>query len=615
MATPAAIKQPTYIERIQTIQERIDSGEINPAGLSAEAIVRNKIMSELEGEPVTGLAIARRNAAIMHSDMASFQQDQSKYTQSLGAATGWVLQQFMKAAKAANQLDKAYWYLSGWQIAAMKSEMSPKPDVSGHEKSSVWRTIEEGYRFLQEADAVELLDIFKDMDKARAAQDTEAVNRLINKVDTYKSHIRPIIADIDAGFGDPAATYELAKKMIQAGACCIQLENQVSDQKQCGHQGGKVTSTPEEYLAKMKAVNQAFSDLGVDGILVARTDSVDATLTKDLSPADSPYARRYNDFIAEDPITNERPLKDNDILIARNGVPTRLQRLPNGLFEFKAGTGHERAAQDAAFAIIEGGAQSVWVETSAANLKEITNLRHRIETVIAERVTAIKEARDAAIAEGRKSDATALSAQITRIEKRPFNFTYNNSPSFAWVLKTRQMLLKEWAAEGKDISAYPTDASIASSKWDNTPLGEATKEYIRNFQSKSANDAKVFHHLITLAEFHLAGANAQLLMQKFLGPDAMWAYVSGVQNKELQENLSLVRHQHEVGSDVTDSRKQNAWGEVANVAATAANTQNDITAAAKAAAKSLGSVPTATPPQRPADIAAPKKPTSAHDVQ
>jgi isocitrate lyase len=28
--------------------------------------------------------------------------------------------------------------------------------------------------------------------------------------------------------------------MIEAGACAIQIENQVSDAKQCGHQDGKL---------------------------------------------------------------------------------------------------------------------------------------------------------------------------------------------------------------------------------------------------------------------------------------------------------------------------------------------------------------------------------------
>ena len=60
----------------------------------------------------------------------------------------------------------------------------------------------------------------------------------------------PIIADIDAGFGNAEATYLLAKKMIEAGACALQIENQVSDEKQCGHQDGKVTVPHEDFLAE-----------------------------------------------------------------------------------------------------------------------------------------------------------------------------------------------------------------------------------------------------------------------------------------------------------------------------------------------------------------------------
>jgi tRNA A37 threonylcarbamoyladenosine synthetase subunit TsaC/SUA5/YrdC len=32
----------------------------------------------------------------------------------------------------------------------------------------------------------------------------------------------PILADIDAGFGNAEATYLLAQKMIEAGACALQ---------------------------------------------------------------------------------------------------------------------------------------------------------------------------------------------------------------------------------------------------------------------------------------------------------------------------------------------------------------------------------------------------------
>jgi isocitrate lyase len=76
------------------------------------------------------------------------------------------------------------------------------------------------------------------------------------------------------GFGNEEATYLLTKKMIEAGACAIQIENQVSDAKQCGHQDGKVTVPHEDFIDKLNAIRYAFLELGIeDGIIVARTDS------------------------------------------------------------------------------------------------------------------------------------------------------------------------------------------------------------------------------------------------------------------------------------------------------------------------------------------------------
>ena len=83
----------------------------------------------------------------------------------------------------------------------------------------------------------------------------------------------PIIADIDAGFGNAEATYLLAKKMIEAGACAIQIENQVSDEKQCGHQDGKVTVPHEEFLQKIRAVRHAFLESKTASSLHVRTRS------------------------------------------------------------------------------------------------------------------------------------------------------------------------------------------------------------------------------------------------------------------------------------------------------------------------------------------------------
>lgn len=159
-------------------------------------------------------------------------------------------------------------------VAALRSDFGPLPDQSMHEKTAVSGLIEELYTFLRQADARELDLLFTGLDAARAAGDKAKEAELLAQIDNFETHVVPIIADIDAGFGNAEATYLLAKKMIEAGACCIQIENQVSDEKQCGHQDGKVTVPHIDFLAKINAVRYAFLELGVDdGVIVARTDS------------------------------------------------------------------------------------------------------------------------------------------------------------------------------------------------------------------------------------------------------------------------------------------------------------------------------------------------------
>src|SRR3546814_15468677 len=88
--------------------------------------------------------------------------------------------------------------------------------------------------------------------------------------------------------------------MIEAGACALQIENQVSDEKQCGHQDGKVTVPHEDFIAKIRACRYAFLELGVeDGIIVARTDSLGAGLTKQIAFRREPgdLGDQYNSFI------------------------------------------------------------------------------------------------------------------------------------------------------------------------------------------------------------------------------------------------------------------------------------------------------------------------------
>ena len=157
------------------------------------------------------------------------------------------------------------------------------------------------------------------------------------QVDSFQTHVVPIIADIDAGFGNAEATYLLAKKMIEAGACAIQIENQVSDEKQCGHQDGKVTVPHEDFLQKIRAVRYAFLELGIeDGVIVARTDSLGAGLTKQIAYSRAPgdLGDQYNGFLIVMKLTLSQ-IGNGDVLITRNGKLLKPKRLPSNLYQFR----------------------------------------------------------------------------------------------------------------------------------------------------------------------------------------------------------------------------------------------------------------------------------------
>ena len=323
--------QPNYVSALETVKNLKAKygnawGEINPEH-AARMLTQNRFK--------TGLDIAKYTAAIMRKDMAAYDADQSKYTQSLGAWHGFVAQQTMIAVKKHHKTTQGrYIYLSGWMVAALRSEFGPLPDQSMHEKTSVPKLIAEIYDFLKQADATELNDLFR---RKAAGEDVQDL------IDNFETHVVPIIADIDAGFGNEEATYLLAKKMIEAGACALQIENQVSDAKQCGHQDGKVTVPHEDFIAKLNALRYAFLELGVEeGIIVARTDSEGASLTQKLPVSMEPgdLASQYLDFVVAEEVTLDE-VNDNDVLLKRNGKLVRPKRMkyrprrrPNFNFEF-----------------------------------------------------------------------------------------------------------------------------------------------------------------------------------------------------------------------------------------------------------------------------------------
>ncbi len=527
-----------YQDHIIEMNQLIASKKGPWAGINAESVARMRVQNRFK----TGLEIARYTAGIMRADMAAYDADPTKYTQSLGCWHGFIGQQKMIAVKKHfGTTDGRYLYLSGWMIAALRSDFGPLPDQSMHEKTSVPALIEELYTFLRQADARELDLLFTDLDAARAGGNKANEQKLLDAIDNFQTHVVPIIADIDAGFGNAEATYLLAKKMIEAGACALQIENQVSDEKQCGHQDGKVTVPHEDFLAKVRACRYAFLELGVEnGIIVTRTDSLGAGLTKQIAVSKTPgdLGDQYNSFLDCEEIS-PADLGNGDIVINRNGKLLRPKRLPSNLFQFRAGTGEDRFVLDS-ITSLQNGADLLWIETEKPHIAQIAGMMDRIRAVVP-------------------------NAKLA----------YNNSPSFNWTLNFRQQVYDAYKTAGKDVSAYDRD-KLMSVDYDTTALAVEADEKIRTFQADSAKQAGIFHHLITLPTYHTAALSTDNLAREYFGSQGMLGYVLNVQRKEIREGIACVRHQNMSGSDMGDAHKEYFAGEAALKAGGAHNTMNQF---------------------------------------
>ena len=525
-----------FLDEIERIKNLDGFKNSNWQSINPDFVARMSLQNKFK----TGLDIARYTADIMRKDMADYDKDSSDYTQSLGCWHGFVAQQMMMGVKRTqNTTDKTYVYLSGWMVAALRSQFGPLPDQSMHEKTAVPALIKEIYTFLKRADSIQLQHLFNELDDLESSgKDTSDV---MSRIDNFETHVVPIIADIDAGFGNEEATYLLARKMIEAGACAIQIENQVSDEKQCGHQDGKVTVPHAEFLAKINAVRYAFLELGVDdGVIVARTDSLGAGLTARLAITheEGDLGDKYNSFLDVDEI-DETNMKHGDVMINRKGKIVRPKRLPSNLYQFRKGTGEERCILDS-ITSLQNGADLIWIETEKPHIGQIASMMNEIRKVIP-------------------------NAKLV----------YNNSPSFNWTLNFRQQVFDAMNESGDDVSQYNRE-DLMNEKYDETDLAKLADDKIRTFQADASKEAGIFHHLITLPTYHTAALSTDNLAKEYFGSEGMLGYVANVQRKEIRQGIACVKHQNMSGSDMGDDHKEYFAGEAALKAAGKDNTMNQF---------------------------------------
>jgi len=185
------------------------------------------------------------------------------YINALGALTGGQAVEMVKAGLQAI-------YLSGWQVAA-DANLSEQvyPDQSLYAANSVPAVVRRINNALRRADQIEW---------------AESGGR------AQRHWMAPIVADAEAGFGGALNAYELMRSMIEAGAAGVHYEDQLSSEKKCGHMGGKVLIPTAQHIRTLNAARLAADVCGVPTLLIARTDSLGATLlTSDVDEVDRSF--------------------------------------------------------------------------------------------------------------------------------------------------------------------------------------------------------------------------------------------------------------------------------------------------------------------------------------
>lgn len=240
----------------QRIREMEQDWLINPRWSGIKRNYRAEEVVNLAGSDPVEHSLAERGAKKLW--MSLLEED---YVNTLGALTGMQALQQVKAGLKGI-------YLSGWQVAADANTAGAMyPDQSLYPVDSVPEVVRKINATFARADQIQWMEGHDNVD-----------------------FFQPIVADAESGFGGVLNAYELMRAMIEAGAAGVHFEDQLASVKKCGHMGGKVLVPTREMINKLQAARLAADVMGVDTVLLARTDAEAADLvTSDIDENDRPF--------------------------------------------------------------------------------------------------------------------------------------------------------------------------------------------------------------------------------------------------------------------------------------------------------------------------------------
>jgi len=186
-------------------------------------------------------------------DLVRQKQENSSYTATYGALDP------VQVVNEAKYLDTIY--VSGWQCSSTANPTFQRgPDFADYPLHTVPSKVKQLFESLLYEDRIQT--------QARAAMSPEEL-----KATPKRDFLVPLIADADCGFGGVTSTMKLAKLFAESGAAGIHIEDQKAGAKKCGHMGGKVIVSCQEWLDRLKAARLQFDIMGTETVIVARSDT------------------------------------------------------------------------------------------------------------------------------------------------------------------------------------------------------------------------------------------------------------------------------------------------------------------------------------------------------
>jgi isocitrate lyase len=157
-------------------------------------------------------------------------------------------------------------YLGGWSTSARGSDSEdPGADLANYALDRVPKEGASWVRALLHQDEVQRSNRMR----------MTSVQRKKNAAIEFSPPM--IIPDGDTGHGGEHHIRNLVKKFVENKIGAIHIEDQRPGCKVCGHQGQKVLVSTAEMISRLNTARLQFDIMGLPGVIVARTDSNDAT--------------------------------------------------------------------------------------------------------------------------------------------------------------------------------------------------------------------------------------------------------------------------------------------------------------------------------------------------